>query len=160
MYTKSKELHQPNFVSKVYTKVCRSVVYIFYTNIFYTFYIQKFVQLWDTFCIHSVYISNTKCTQTFVEMWDTFCIQTFCVYFVYINSDLLKAYIINIMYTICVQKSYKIYIQIIVSLIWIYFDSFFVHFLVNHCKQLRLETCWLIMGSTYQSNKLLDYIFH
>ena len=46
------------------------------------------------------------------------------------------------------------------SLILKYFDPFVVHFLVNHCKQLRLETCWLMMGGTYQSSGLLDYIFH
>ena len=38
------------------------------------------------------------------------------------------------------------------SLILTYFDPFVVHFLVNHCKQLRLETCWLIMVGIYQSN--------
>ena len=46
------------------------------------------------------------------------------------------------------------------SLISAYFDSFVVHFLGNHCKQLQLETCWLIIGSTYQINGLLDYGFH
>ena len=46
------------------------------------------------------------------------------------------------------------------SLISAYFDSFVVHFLGNPGKQLRLETCWLIIGSTYQINGLLDYVFH
>ena len=45
-------------------------------------------------------------------------------------------------------------------LISTYFVPFVVHFLVIHRIQLRLETCWLIMGSTYQINGLLDYIFH
>ena len=36
------------------------------------------------------------------------------------------------------------------SLISKYYDLFVVHFLVNHCKQLGLETCWLIMRGTYQ----------
>ena len=35
------------------------------------------------------------------------------------------------------------------------FLPFVVHFLVNHCKQLRLETCWLITGGTYQINGLM-----
>ena len=46
------------------------------------------------------------------------------------------------------------------SLISAYFDPVIVHFLVNHFKQLRLETCWLIMGGTYQIKGLLGYIFH
>ena len=50
----------------------------------------------------------TKCIQKFVEMWDTFCIQTFCIHFVYLSSDLQNVYIINIMYTIYIQNSYKI----------------------------------------------------
>ena len=46
------------------------------------------------------------------------------------------------------------------SLILKYFDPLVVHFLFNHCKQLRLETCWLITGGTYQIYGLLNYIFH
>ena len=52
-----------------------------------------------------------KCIQKFVEMWDTFCILPFCIHFVYINSDVQKVYI---MYTICIQNSYRMCIQIIV----------------------------------------------
>ena len=44
-------------------------------------------------------------------------------------------------------------------LISTYFDSFVVHFLVNHCKLLRLET-WLIMGGANQINGLMNYILH
>ena len=110
----------------MYTKICRNVEYILYTNILYTFWIQKFVEMWDIFCIqtlcihsvyksllkceihfvykHYVYILYTKCIQKFVEIWNRFCIQTFCIHFVYISSDLQKAYIINIMYTIRIQN--------------------------------------------------------
>ena len=55
------------------------------------------------------------------------------------------------------------YIQVIVCRMDPLFQctcAFFVLFLVNHCKQLRLETCWLITGGTYQMNGLLDYILH
>ena len=127
MYTKSKKLHHLNFVYKMYTKVCRNVVYILYTNILYKFCIQKFVEIWNTFCIQTfciyfVYVLYTKCIQKFVEMWDTSCIQTFCIHFVYINSDLLKADIINIMYT-------KMYIQIIVCRKDLLFQHIFTHLL-------------------------------
>ena len=40
------------------------------------------------------------------------------------------------------------------SLISTCFDPFVVHFLVSHCKQIRLETCWLITGIPI---KLMDY---
>ena len=54
------------------------------------------------------------------------------------------------------------YLQIIVCrmdpFISTYFDPFVGHFLVNLCKQLRLETCWLITGATYQINGLMEYI--
>ena len=127
MYTKSKNRHHLNFVYKMYTKVCRNVVYILYTNILYKFCIQKFVDIWNTFCtqtfcMYFVYILYTKCIQKFVEMWDTSCKQTFCMHFVYINSDLLKADIINIMYT-------KMYIQIIVCRMDLLFQHIFTHLL-------------------------------
>ena len=48
------------------------------------------------------YTLHTFCRQKFVKMWDTFCIETFCKHFVYINSDVQKVYIINIMNTICI----------------------------------------------------------
>ena len=41
-----------------------------------------------------------------------------------------------------------------------YFGPFVVHFLVNNCKGLRLDTYWVITGSTYQINRLMGYIFH
>ena len=50
-----------------------------------------------------------KCIQKFVEMWDTFCIQTFYIYFVYISSDLQKVYIIKL----CMQFVYKIHTECI-----------------------------------------------
>ena len=46
------------------------------------------------------------------------------------------------------------------SLISTYFDPFVVHFLVNHCKQLRHEPYWLITRGTYQINELMDYKLH
>ena len=67
------------------------------------------------------------------------------IHFVYISSDLQKVYIINILCTICIQNSYRMYVQIIVCrmdpLFQHIFDPFVVQFIVNHCGQLRLETC-------------------
>ena len=124
----------------------------------------KCIPYFDKIFVHILYTKPKElCLLNFVEMWYTFCIQTFCIHFVYINSDLLKAYIINILYTICIQNLYKMYTNNCLqngSLISTYFDPFVVHFLVNHCKQLILETCWLITGGTYQINGLLNYLFH
>ena len=100
LYTKSKELCQLNFVYILYTKVCRNVEYILYTNILYTFCMHQF---WSTESVHHkhyVYNVYTKFIQN-----------------VYTNN--------------CMQNG---------SLISQYFDPFVVHFLVNHCKQLRPET--------------------
>ena len=119
-----------HFVYILYLKVCQNMGYILYANISYSFCIQKFVKIWDTFCvktfcIHFVYILYTKYIQKFVKRWDTFCIQKFCIHLACINSDLLEAYIINIMYTICIQSSYKMYMQIIRM------DSLFRHILTH-----------------------------
>ena len=100
--------------------------------------LTKLKELWQLiFC--------TKCLQKFLKMWDTFCIQTLCIHFVYINSDLQNVHITKIMYSICIQNSYRMYLQFNCMLnqphISAYFDPFVVHFLVNHCTQLRLETC-------------------
>ena len=104
VYAKSKELCQLNFAYEMYINVCRNVVYILYTNILYI-----------------------SCIQKFVKIWDTFCIQTFCIHFVCINSDVPQTYIINIMYTICIQNSYKMYLQIIVCRM----DPLFRHILTH-----------------------------
>ena len=45
--------------------------------------------------------------KNFVNMWDTF-----WIHFLYINFDLQKVYIINIMYTICIQNLYRMYTKI------------------------------------------------
>ena len=82
LYIKSKELCQLNFVYKIYTNVCLNLEHFVYK--------------------HFAYILYTKCVQKFVEMWDTFCMQTFCINFVYTSFDLQKVYIINIMHTVCI----------------------------------------------------------
>ena len=118
--------------------------------------------MWGTFCIqifciYFVYILYAKCIQKFVEMWDTFCIQTFSIHFVYISFDVQKVYIINIIYNLCKKFTLNIYANNCIqngSLISTYFDPFVLHFLDNHCIQIRLETCWLITGVTYQINGL------
>ena len=130
------------FYDKIYTKVCRNVVHILHTNILHTFCIQKFV-----------------------EMWDTFFIQTFCMHFVYINCDIPKSvhhkHFVYNLHTKSIQNAYINNCMHNGSLIsTTYFDPFVVHFPVNHCKQLRLETCWLITGDTYKINGLMDYTLH
>ena len=63
LYTKSKELCQLNFVYTMWTKVCRNVGYILYTNILYTICIHQF---WSTECVHHkhcVYNLYTKFMQ-------------------------------------------------------------------------------------------------
>ena len=118
--------------------------------------------MWGTFCIqifciYFVYILYPKFIQKFVEMWDTFCIQTFSIHFVYISFDVQKVYIINIIYNLCKKFTLNVYANNCIqngSLISTYFDPFVLHFLDNHCIQIRLETCWLITGVTYQINGL------
>ena len=61
LYTKLKELWQLNFVYKMYTKVCRNVGYILYTNILYTKYISSdlqkvyIIKIMYTICIQNSY---------------------------------------------------------------------------------------------------------
>ena len=98
MYTKCSYTECIQNIYHISTDICIPFVYKIKRNMPAKFCIQKY----------------TKCIQKFVEMWYTFCTQTFCTHFVYINSELQKVYLINIMYTICIQNSYRMYIQIIV----------------------------------------------
>ena len=119
----------------------------------------------QTFCIHFVY----KRIQNVYENLQKCGIHFVYKQLVYILYTSLLIYLKHIYtsQTLCIQFEYK-FIQNVYtnncmqngSLTSTWFDPFVVHFLVNHCKQLRLETCWLIMGGTYQINGLLDYIFH
>ena len=93
-----------HFVYKIYTKVCRNVGCILYTKILYTFCIQKFL-----------------------EIWDKFCMETFCINFAYIRSDVQKVYITNIMYTTCIQNLHRMYRQVIVCRT----DCLFQHILTH-----------------------------
>ena len=96
-------------------------------------------------------------------MWDTFCIQKICIHFVYASFLIYKK---CASLTLCIQFVYKIHTECIYtntcmqngSFISKYFEPFVVHFLVNHYKQLRLETCWLITGDIYQVIGLVIYI--
>ena len=100
---------------------------------------------------HFVYILHTKCIQKFVEIWDTFCIyqcwSTESVHHKHYVYNLYTKFKQNLYINNCMQNG---------SLISTCFDPFVVHFLVNHCKQLRPETCWLITGDT-QPIKLMNY---
>ena len=132
LYTTSKKLHQQNIVYKMYTKVCWHVVYILYTKVCQNMGYILYTNILYTFCMH--------------QFWSTSNVDH--KHYVY---NLYTKFIQNVSTNNCMQNG---------SLISTYFDPFVVHFLVNHCKQLRLETCWLITGGTYQINGLLDYIFH
>ena len=106
-------LIQKHVLYILYTKVCSNMRYIFT----------------QTFCIYFVYILYGKCIQKFVEMSDTFCIHfgIHFVYIAYISSDAKELYIINVMYTIYIQNSYRMYIQIIVYRM----NLFFPHILTR-----------------------------
>ena len=110
----------------------------------YTKCMQNLYKMYPTFRQTFVYILHTKLKELWqlytkcIGYWDTFCIHVVCN-----NSDLQKVCIIKVMYTICIQK--RIYIQIIVCKRDLIFQHIltrlFMHFLVNHCTQLRLEIC-------------------
>ena len=110
--------------------MCRGVGMWFHMSSYAEAYIL-YTKILYTFCIH--------------QFWSMKSIHHKDVY------NLYTEFMQNVDINNCLQNG---------SLILRYFDPFVVHFLVNHCKQLRLETCWLMMGGTYQSNGLLDYIFH
>ena len=58
----------------LYTRVCPNVVYILYKNILYTKCIQSFVKMWDTIlCKNILYTFHIH----------QFCIQSFCIHFIY-----------------------------------------------------------------------------
>ena len=54
-------------------------------------------------CMQIVYM------QKFVEMWDTFWIHLVCIHFVYINSDLRKVYIKNYVYNFYTKYIENVY---------------------------------------------------
>ena len=126
-------------------------------------------------CIHFVYKNCTRCMQLMYTKWmqNVYHISTnLCIHFVYkikrtmpakfciqnLYKSLLKCgihfvyeHFVYILYTSILM--YKIHTFIYKSLyagylISTYFDPIVVHFLVNHCKHLRLETCWIFTGGT------------
>ena len=130
-----------HFLYILYIKVCRNVGYILYTNILYIFCIHFVCKMYTKVCWNVGYI----------------CIQTFSIHFVYTSFDVEKVYIINIIYNLYKKFTLNVYANNCIqngSLISTYFDPFVLHFLDNHCIQIRLETCSLITGVTYQINGL------
>ena len=124
-----------------------------HTEIMYTFCIQYKNSAWCmqliftkciphfNFCIHFLcklyYIQNinkslSKCWKHFVYIWYTsILIYKKCIY------------IIRSIYLIWIQISYKIHANNCmqnVSLISTCFEPFILHFLGNHCTELKLET--------------------
>ena len=124
-----------------------------HTEIMYTFCIQYKNSAWCmqliftkciphfNFCIHFLYklyyIQNinkslSKCWKHFVYIWHTsILIYKKCIY------------IIRSIYLIWIQISYKIHANNCmqnVSLISTCFEPFILHFLGNHCTELKLET--------------------
>ena len=72
------------------------------------------------------YTLHTFCRQKFVKMWDTFCIQTFCKHFVYINSDVQHKHYEYNLYIKFIQNVNTNIFMLNGSLISIYFETFFV----------------------------------
>ena len=148
LYRKSKELCQLNFVYKMYRYKRLSKCGIHFV------------------CKYCVYILYTKCIQKFVGMLYvgyilyTNILDTFCIHQLWSIKSVHRKYYVDNLYTKFIQNVYTNNCMENESLISTYFDPVIVHFLVNHFKQLRLETCWLIMGGTYQIKGLLGYIFH
>ena len=72
LYTKSKELCQLNFVYKMWTKVCRNVGYILYTNILYTICIHQF---WSTKSVHHKHYVYNLYTKFMQHVYTNNCIK-------------------------------------------------------------------------------------
>ena len=137
----------------------------------YTICIQNLYHISTNFCLNfvykikrtmpanfyrqNVYKSLSKCGINFVyKSLSKYGINLVYI-FLCINSDLQKVCIINIMYTISIQNSYRMYTE------WTPFQPILTRLLCS--SQLiiaRLETCWLMTGSTYQIDGLMDYILH
>ena len=122
LYTKSKELMPAKCcIQNVYNNLLKCGIHFVYKHFVHILY--------NTFCI------PTKCIQKFVKIWDIFCIQTFCIHFA--TSILIYKkcrYIINIMhsynlYTKFIQNVYTNNYMQNGSLISTYLDPFVVHFL-------------------------------
>ena len=130
----------------------------------YTKCIQNVYHVSTNFCIHFVYnIKRTMVTNFVYKMYTKVCrnveyilhtniLHIFCIH----QFDLQKVYIIKIMYTIWIQNLDRIYVQIIACKMDPTFKHILTHLLctsklVNHCTQLRLETCWLSMEISIKS---------
>ena len=144
------------FIQKLY-KMYPTDVYKMHTKCIYTIFRQAFVYILCT-------KSKELCQLNFVyKMYTKVCWNVRYILYTSILIYLKRTSLTLCIYTTYIQNSYKMYINNCIqngSLISTYFDLFVVHFLVNHCKQLRLETCWLIIGGIYKINGLLNYIFH
>ena len=103
----------------------------------------------------------TKCIQKFVKMWDTFCVYTFCIHQSWSTKRAHhKNYVYNLYTTLmqnlsannCMEKE---------SHVSTYFDRLLCNsWIVNQCTQLRFENCWLSTGGKYQINGIMYYILH
>ena len=130
-----------------------------------------FVYKTCTRCIQLVY---TKCMPHFDKLLYTFCIlkskelfQLNFVYKMYTKVCQNVGYILHAFFMHQFWSTKSVHHKHYVYILYTKFiqnvptnncmqNGFFIY----HCKQLRLETCWLIMGGTYQMNGLLDYILH
>ena len=161
------------FINKCQTEILRCLTRKLCTHFMYKNY-TRCMQLIYTKCIQNVYISTNFCIH-FVNKIK----RTMAANFLYKMSTKVSqnvGYILytNIMYTFCIHqfwstkcahhKNYvfNLYTKFIQNVstnncmlnqphISAYFDPFVVHFLVNHCTQLRLETCWLSMEVSIKS---------
>ena len=129
-------------------------VYILYTKIVqdvYNWCIQNVYKMYTTFRQAFVYILYTKskelCQLNFVyKMYTKVCwnvgyiLYTFCIHQFWSTKSVHHKHYVYNLYTKFIQNVYTNNCMQNGSLISQYFDPFVVHFLVNHCKQLRLET--------------------
>ena len=130
-------------------------------QLMYTKCIQNVCKMYTTFWQAFMYIlytiSKELCQLNFVYKMYTDILYTFCIHQFWSTKSVHHKHYVYSLYTNFIQNVYTNNCMQNGSLISIYFDPFVVHFLVNHCKQLTLETCWLFTGSTYQIDGLLDY---
>ena len=140
-----------HFVYIFYTKVCQNVGYIHfvYKHFVYILYTKVLQNVGCLLCIYKYFVQilYTSCIQNVYKNLLKYEIHFVCKHFVYILYtsvliyrkctsqtciQLVTKFIQNVYTNNCMQNG---------SLISIYFDPFVVLFLVNHCKQLTLETC-------------------
>ena len=125
----------------------------------YTSFRQAFVYILSTkskeLCqLNFVYKMYTNVCRNVGYILHTNILYTFCIHQFWCTKSVHHKHYVYNLYTKFIQIASTNNCMQNGSLISTCFDPFVVHFLVSHCKQLRLETCWLITGIPI---KLMDY---